>query len=471
MSARISKDCFPPASVCHNCKRKCRYEVTNAHKYEKEYKRCSGCHLLTYCDKDCQLEHWQTVHKNHCKLLSGKKVVANSEQHEKSCQLCLLQQKSGTAQLASSTSPLSVCHIDSVITTMKSKFGELFGLHAAGKSCNCGTKVACQLPFPLGEVFGQYLDENTGLDLMMAHGLKLLYAMSYKDQGHRNFKTFTRLWVDIVFSRLELWYHFIVDGKVKGENENAQNLSEKVLCLKEICGATNPWWKALELTVSMIESTCLQLRGAFYESRSVQDPRFKTLKLVRDFEQSQAQNKLIVTEKNMWKQFTFWPTCVNGSLEIIFPEGSQCASCQVPLTGPARALGDDDTDRTRPIFVMAVGQNGTLMTWCSILTNPMCLARFYQELCIFRHEKKNYKEELKLFLCETRTCDLCLNYSLFSHRCSGCLAAQYCSTQCQQKDLNFHKTVCSKWAKDKSRKIIGGERQKKFFKSNVVVMD
>merc|ERR550519_1186649 len=475
----ISKDCFPPATLCHNCKRKCRAEVTKSSKSSKDYKRCSGCHLLTYCDKDCQLEHWEAIHKNHCKLLSGKKVVANVEKHAKSCQHCVLQQKSNTARLLSSNSSDAICHINEVISTMQLKLGQLFGFHAPGKLCNCrSTKAACQLPFKLGEVFGQYLDENIGLDLMLAHAMKLLYAMCFKDQGRPNFKTLNQLWRDVVFSRLQLWYDFIVYGTAKGEDGHEQAMIDQVLSLKDIYGVTNPWWRALEFTVTFIESSCQQLRSTFYESRSLEDQRFRTVRLIRHYELAQLRNKQNATEKRTWNQFTFWPTLVNGSLEIVFLEGAQCHSCLAPLSGLARTMsasdGFEDRDKSRPAILPAIGEKGALMAWCPVLLSPTCLARFYQTMASLQsedHKKENYTEQLKLFLCETRTCDLCLNYSLFSHRCSGCLAAQYCSAQCQQKDLNFHKTVCSKWAKDKSRKIMGGEKQKKYFKSNVVVVN
>ena len=75
------------------------------------------------------------------------------------------------------------------------------------------------------------------------------------------------------------------------------------------------------------------------------------------------------------------------------------------------------------------------------------------------------REEQKLFISETRFCDLCLKGSLSSHRCSACLAAQYCSTKCQEEDLNFHKSVCSFWAQDKSKRIIGKGKQKKHMKN------
>jgi len=37
-------------------------------------KRCAACKLVSYCSRICQLEHWNKVHKKHCKYLAGTKV-------------------------------------------------------------------------------------------------------------------------------------------------------------------------------------------------------------------------------------------------------------------------------------------------------------------------------------------------------------------------------------------------------------
>ena len=71
----------------------------------------------------------------------------------------------------------------------------------------------------------------------------------------------------------------------------------------------------------------------------------------------------------------------------------------------------------------------------------------------------------ELFAIEGRECDFCLKLSLSSHRCSSCLATQYCSTFCQKEDLEFHNSVCATWAKDESRRIGGKGKQKDYMKN------
>ena len=83
--------------------------------------------------------------------------------------------------------------------------------------------------------------------------------------------------------------------------------------------------------------------------------------------------------------------------------------------------------------------------------------------------EESYNREWELFRLGARDCDFCFKSSLSSHRCSTCLAVQYCSTICQKKDLKFHKTVCETWAKDKNRKIRGKEKQKNYLSLEIAL--
>ena len=41
-------------------------------------KKCTGCRFVTYCSQECQREHWEKVHKNHCKYLGQRKMLKNN---------------------------------------------------------------------------------------------------------------------------------------------------------------------------------------------------------------------------------------------------------------------------------------------------------------------------------------------------------------------------------------------------------
>ena len=69
---------------------------------------------------------------------------------------------------------------------MKENLGQAFGFHEEGKEGHCLLEFPCELPFPLGEVSGQYVEKGTaGLDAMLAHVLKILNAMLIKAQEDR----------------------------------------------------------------------------------------------------------------------------------------------------------------------------------------------------------------------------------------------------------------------------------------------
>lgn len=42
-------------------------------------KKCSGCHRVRYCGKECQKAHWKAVHKRECVAASGSKGVQGSD--------------------------------------------------------------------------------------------------------------------------------------------------------------------------------------------------------------------------------------------------------------------------------------------------------------------------------------------------------------------------------------------------------
>ena len=53
---------------CANCL------VFNYQCEEVTLQQCSRCKVITYCDKQCQKEHWHLVHKQHCKKLAEAKA-------------------------------------------------------------------------------------------------------------------------------------------------------------------------------------------------------------------------------------------------------------------------------------------------------------------------------------------------------------------------------------------------------------
>ena len=69
---------------------------------------CSKCKFISYCSKECQLEHWVKVHKQHCKYLADQKVMPQSRHDPANCPMCVQQAKIGLAEIANADN-LSLC--------------------------------------------------------------------------------------------------------------------------------------------------------------------------------------------------------------------------------------------------------------------------------------------------------------------------------------------------------------------------
>ena len=95
-------------------------------------KQCSKCKIVMYCSWQCQREHWENVHKKHCKYISKLKIKPNSVHVEASCPDCKLEVETGRVEMCRPENPVLGCHLG------RTDFG--FGL-----------------PLPLGEMTGQFM--------------------------------------------------------------------------------------------------------------------------------------------------------------------------------------------------------------------------------------------------------------------------------------------------------------------------
>lgn len=470
MSVGISNKCFPPAQRCINCERKGHDErPTRYGNPSKEYKRCSECRLMTYCDKDCQLDHWLRIHKHHCRFLSGKKHLNNSRHNPLTCALCIEDRKSTTEEVESIKSPKMFCYIEEGVNWMRTGIGRSFGFHCEGKTCDCSEDVLWpgQLPFSLGEVSGKYIGD--GRDEMIAHALKLAVAIKMKDKME-NVKEETR---NLIFclnqGRMDMWTDLLVCGKVLSEptchNEMLDTAMEN---LKRYLGATNPWWMALRFSLDVFVSIGIYGNRALQPANCQEYSKFTTLKKVIEFDGSQYDNIIFALENNLLRHFKVFPKIVAKSLVLLLPNDLRCQACNKKVEGQF-SLKDDEKPKY-PQWHPSIGKNGSCKVYCSSLKNPNCLQDEYDRNVVLRlrcnaDQWKIYDDELSEYISRSRMCDECSKRSISTHRCTGCLAVQYCSTECQKKDLDFHKQVCSNWAKDESKKLGSSREQKKYWKS------
>jgi len=434
---------------------------------------------MTYCDKDCQREHWLKVHRNHCKFLSGQKPVANSNHVPESCSLCQDQKNAGGAKLFSWDSPETNCHVEVALKlNMKNMLANGFGFHEEGRSCKCSpsypnplnqsySDFACELPFALGEVSGAYI--GAGQDEMLAHALKILNAMrikSERDPGQH--EKIVALFRAIIFLRSQIWMDLLVYGAVE-VTEKVVMYHEKIEAARDEYGDSSVWWNLFFFTFDIFDIMTNAVgnkitTSEFTASDSLADTRFTNFKRAQLYFKKQLEQMAFLSENNLWNRFKLWPTVIRNKLEILLPPRTFCVGCEAPLSGAVSFDLPEEVHLrpTCPILTNRMGKMGRLAACCP---KPACFNEIYLDDVFFRFKmeelEEKYKEEVMLFTTTSRGCDTCLKMSVHSHRCSSCYAAQYCSTSCQGKDLSFHKTVCKAWANDKSRQIIGGREQKK----------
>jgi len=72
-------------------------------------KRCSKCKLATYCSEQCQKEHWHNTHKNHCKYISKKKVLATATHDNSACVACKEESQAGKEMVSEACSSALPC--------------------------------------------------------------------------------------------------------------------------------------------------------------------------------------------------------------------------------------------------------------------------------------------------------------------------------------------------------------------------
>ena len=75
-------------SFCANCE-------LFGWKQPRDLMKCSRCHVVAYCGRECQEEHYGKVHKQYCKYLGGIKKAKHSEHDRDACKTCIASNSVG----------------------------------------------------------------------------------------------------------------------------------------------------------------------------------------------------------------------------------------------------------------------------------------------------------------------------------------------------------------------------------------
>ena len=147
------------SSVCSNCL------IYGWESSGKPLLRCKKCKVTNYCGRDCQVEHWEKVHKEMCKYLSGtKKQVVGAHRHLASkCKECKDEKKG--------KEPYWECHMQEHCNFWNSPLLMLSGIDGEVHGVPFGVNI--------GELTGKY---TSRLEHVIAVLQKILYKMNIS--GH-----------------------------------------------------------------------------------------------------------------------------------------------------------------------------------------------------------------------------------------------------------------------------------------------
>lgn len=407
----ITPQCFASPTGCNNCFRKDRYGYM-FDKTMKQYHRCGACHTVAYCDKICQAEHWAKVHRKHCNRLNGAKMVRKHNQ--KTCESCQKTKRDQNSKSQSVNHPEANCHIPQLQKAMKALLGSSMGYHKGDAKCKSNKTYAGQLPFTLGEVSGIFREQAYGRAL--AHAIKIIYTIFGKSNGEdvRSVLRWAKLYNTLILMRTRLWVEELTIGNptdtviIVAPGFNLLELQE---LLGQLC-------KTRTLKVWEEAATC-----AFYLMSKIEH-------LMRPMEM-----KVEALTSHKWLPFQQQVTYCKETVRQLNKQDQLSW-----LIWPCRR-SDKLTLESTSLNLL---QTTTIETW---------------------KPTKEIKKAIKEFFSKARTCQNCLRCSPYTHRCTRCKSAQYCTKSCQEEDLRAHKESCLLWEKSKTNKIPGRSEQQRRLKA------
>ena len=488
---------FSAPKDCHNCESKQReYFDTSS------LKRCSKCKLMTYCNKDCQLEHWYRHHKSVCKLISGKKadkvkvhpkfcgtVRLKSLKNGKvnghdtlmedfGCEQCKVANQKGYDEVTNPLSPVTSCHIGCFQLNVKWAMLRCFQYDENFLEMKVSDTYPIPINYPCGEYTGQYLEPR-----YIDEGLANLFRL-FENLRDKYFVTLG--WNDslnnvlkwLIKMRGTFWYFkligksnkqimcFIGDYMYKSFHDDKLQMDfQNIDAAFHSDGVLYPWWGA-----------CLVYLNKFALRLSWSD------KLVLLDENTLSSNSTpllckLLTEANRLYAEPFpvelprittkneQQILMSPILHESLPEGTNCHVCSKNLAGTECSwfltklnfytLGCNETDK---IFMDGVNRFTKENHWHSICLHVFVLCSSVYCLQRLGHISDQHtmslKHEIESFFKSLTVCDFCDTLSRKVHRCSSCKSRVYCRQECLDEDWkSVHQFVCQNMRADPRRKI------------------
>jgi len=383
--------------------------------------RCPICNILLYCSKECQKEHWEKVHKYHCKYLSGRSVQSDISHEPSVCRYCLKEAKVGERKMRSTNHhlgcPWNMSNVVGNINDVCVRVGEL----------------SFPSPFQLGEITGNYECKVEHTVVIVQRLLCKLYTVYEAPHSDCAIKK-------LIYMRCLLRsYYVFVPAKALEKNT--------ILCCKI------PKFDAVKSEVFID----IQKVGSYMIDINAED----TLKIidialflfqfighigVDDAVPVCLEDQFAISADRLMEM---WGQCLalletdkwtyQKLIDIVCTGVTKlkCFGCCREVIKPRHILWLKDKIRSYDTYLKNV--YGMSLGPSVIVCTPYPRLAFIcgADACITKFDKPGKSIDFDPIMC-----DNCFKVARSCLRCSRCLTKLYCSKACQREDWSVHKKIC-----------------------------
>jgi len=430
---------------------------------------CSQCSLALYCSRECQREHWEKVHKKHCKYLAGKKINPISKHSASDCPKCKIEEEVTSEAIIQVDNPVYPCHIEySYRDTKKEVMQEVI-------KDKFGDTRQVPIFVSVGEMTGKFISkQDKTLSILQQIFLKIsaVHPEPFKTNSLSGqiLGCLTHLrgivWSQSLTSNLEEEIDSNAEIEIFHLGKNLLNsllvnvvkFHPTMICFEEQDGIYK-WWSTFIFFLNIFFQ-------ANYFYRVLSSLQFLSSETLEKSEGQLELNDFVVNNNFLmtWERLLAAVTdkmIPYEDLLGIYCEGQlyrECGHCSTKIQVETFTPGYLATDMLGEgaDFSLILGISSVLGTFtknqCAVTYGPRLHFTCGEVLCdgqiagaVFRNRLLLSAEALALterFV--ANRCDCCYKVTERAHRCSRCKTKIYCSEDCQHTDWKVHKICCQK---------------------------
>jgi len=402
--------------------------------------RCSKCKVVFYCDKDCQTEHWEKVHKDKCKYLRGdKEMKAEVHKHQElSCSSCKEEKEVGNV-IKMKDDPHWGCH-------MAGSRDEFWNNPTFTYRSSDGDLYDAPLSMEIGEFTGNY---TSRVEHVVSILQKILYKMEITEHKLSKREEFDNLSQEIFFLRHDFLMTAVTIpvGRLVHHSHSFQLMESGTQ--QRLLGIIRALSKGYDDNIQdeyRLWDTFILIFDYFldvlkdnmqnYEDigKRMKDKKFRML--VSQIEPpSKVQEKWDLVVVALSKGLVPYIKI----LEIVLGNLMQnCTICKKRVKIES-TFGDHPSGSLKERRPVAMCQGHVIKYHCG---KDSC-----RKAMVDKHAMENMSvlmpmiEEIKKY--KKNRCDWCKTLKKEVHRCSRCLTKVYCNKECLKLDWEkVHHKVC-----------------------------